>query len=208
MKTIESGILTHSHGDSAEYTIDHGWDLKSSILCDKLWKESSVELLQHILDQGYPDDELLKVIESLSMEDDHWRWADKAMVMNTDEYEWMHLFAEGKPQATCVIFHPKESLLQAGRIFYIEFVAVAPWNRKCHIRDRRFLRVGKTLLKAALNYAVNDLDLSPGFSLHSLPGAIGFYEGLKMENVAQANKGNLLYYELPRSIATELLEAA
>jgi hypothetical protein len=105
-----------------------------------------------------------------------------------------------------VIFHPKQSALASGDIFYVEFVAVAPWNRSCKIRDRDFRRVGKTLLRATLRFAVKTLKLRSGFCLHSLPGANGFYRSLEMVNVPKLNKDPLLYFELPPDLANKLME--
>jgi len=46
-----------------------------------------------------------------------------------------------------------------------------------------------------LRFAVKTLKLRPGFCLHSLPGANGFYRSLKMVNVPEHNKEPLLYFE-------------
>jgi hypothetical protein len=82
----------------------------------------------------HKDQELLDIISSISNEDDHWRWFDKAIHLKGEEYDWFHLYADEKPQAVCIIYHPKESALEPGNIFYIEYLAVAPWNRSCLIR--------------------------------------------------------------------------
>jgi len=208
MTTIETGELTQSNGSKTHYFITHGWDPKASLACDAQWKQASLELLQHIISQDYDDAKLIKVVSSVSMEDDHWQWFEKAMEFHSDEYEWFHLYAEDQPQAACVIYHPKKSVLSPGNIFYVEFVAVAPWNRKCMIRDRKFRGAGTALLRAALRFAVKKLKLRPGFCLHSLPGAQGFYLALKMTNVPGHEKNTMLYFELPESLATIFMEAS
>ena len=166
-----------------------------------------MELLQYVMAQDYDAAELIEVVSSISMEDDHWQWFNKAMAFHSAEYEWFHLYADGQPQAACVIFHPKESALSPGDIFYVEFVAVAPWNRKCRVRDRRFRGTGTALLSAVLRFAVQTLKLRPGFGLHSLPGAEGFYISLNMVTVEGHDKDTLRYFELPEPLATALMRA-
>jgi hypothetical protein len=207
MITIETGEIIDSSGERVSCSMTHGWDPKASLACDTQWKKASLELLQYVMAQDYDDAELIEVVSSISMEDDHWQWFEKAMAFRSDEYEWFHLYAEGQPQAACVIFHPKKSALSPGDIFYVEFVAVAPWNRKCKVRDRRFRGTGTALLRAALRFAVQTLKLRPGFGLHSLPGAQGFYLSLNMVNVAKHDKDTLLYFELPETLATALMGA-
>lgn len=173
-----------------------------------MWKKASLELLEWIMVQGYDEEELFAVVSSISMEDDHWRWYDKAMAFISEQYEWFHLYAENKPQAACVIYHPKHSALGNKDIFYVEFVAVAPWNRSCSVRERKFRPVGKILLGAALRFAVNVLRLNPGFCLHSLPGAAKSYRSLKMVNVPELDKEDLPYFELPQDMAENFMKEA
>lgn len=207
MTTIETGELTKTDGSKVACSVVHGWNPKASLECDATWKRASFELLRYIMAQNYSDEELIEVVSSISMEDDHWRWFDKAMALTSKEYEWFHLYAENKPQAACVIYHPKESALAPGNIFYVEFVAVAPWNRSCKIREREFRPVGKILLRAALRFAVHTLKLRPGFCLHSLPGATKSYRSLNMVNISKLDKNDLPYFELPPEHAVKLMEA-
>ena len=208
IKIIARGELVHRTGKTMSYTVTNGWDVKSSVECDRQWKQSTVELLNFIADQNYDDAKLGEILNSLSMEDDHWDWFKKALALRTEEYEWFHLYAEGKPQGACVIFHPKESALSGLNIFYVEFIAVAPWNRKNLVRDRELKGVGRALLVAAQRFSIDRLKLSPGFCLHSLPGANGFYLGLQMVKVEAKDKGTLAYFELPGNSATKLMEVA
>lgn len=209
LQEIEQGELTHVSKKKVLYRIVHGWDLKSSLECDILWKQGWVSLLQQI-QQAEPDkakqDEMLA---SISTEDSHWNWFDKAVASNTNEYEWFHLHADGKPQAACLIYHPEASALEPGDIFYVKFVSVAPWNRKCDFRPREFGRLGEIILRAAQRFAVNVLNLRPGFCLHSLPKAESFYAKLKMVKVdGKEDAQRLPYYELPQALATLLMEAS
>jgi len=88
----------------------------------------------------------------------------------------------------------------------VEFIAVAPWNRKVpYVRERQFKGVGAILLNKILHFCVNNTGLNPGFCLHSLPKAEPFYTSLKMLNVPSFTKDGLVYFELPRTEAEVFL---
>jgi hypothetical protein len=165
----------------------------------------NIELFEHIENQGFDENRLEEVLASIQTGDHHWNWVAKSVNTARDEYEWFYLYADGEPQAACLIYHPKDSALERSNIFYVEFLAVAPWNRSCLVRERKYLGVGSSLLRAALNFSIDKLGLSPGFSLHSLPQASGYYAKLNMVNIEDRNKGPLLYFELPQVEANKFL---
>lgn len=206
---LYAGELTHASGKKVPFEIVHGWDAKASLQCDTLWKAAWLVLFEQI-EQAEPDPvKQAQILDSISTEDAHWRWFDKALFHNTDEYEWFHLHADGKPQAVCLIYHPNVSALEPGNIFYVKFVAVAPWNRNCSLRPREYKGLGEILLRTAQRFAVKELELRPGFCLHSLPKAEGFYTKLKMVKVAgKEDAQSLAYYELTQALAVKLMEAS
>src|SRR5688572_25595544 len=153
---IEQGELTHVSKKKVTYKIVHGWSLESSLECDTLWKQGWLAFLKQIQQAEPDEDKQNDILGSISTEDIHWNWFEKAIDYSTDEYEWFHLHADGKPQAACMIYHPKPSVLEPGDIFYVEFVAVAPWNRKCDFRPREFKRLGEIILRAAQRFAVKE----------------------------------------------------
>jgi hypothetical protein len=208
LQEIEKGELIHVSEQNMPYRINHGWDLKASLECDTTWKQGWLTLLRQI-EQAEPDTvRQEEILASISIEDIHWSWFDKAVAWSADEYEWFHLYADGKPQAACLIYHPEKSAIEPGDIFYVKFVAVAPWNRKCEFRAREFKGLGEIILRAAQRFAVKELKLRPGFCLHSLPKAESFYTKLKMIKVEGREDGqSLAYYELPQAIAMQLMEA-
>lgn len=207
LKEIEQGVLTHVSKGRVPYKIVHGWNLKSSLECDTLWKQGWLELLKQIQHAEPDEAKQDEILASISTEDTHWDWFGKAVNYSTDEYEWFHLYADGKPQAACVIYHPEASALEPGNIFYVKFVAVAPWNRICDFRPREFNGLGEVILRAAQRFAVKELSLRPGFCLHSLPKAERFYRKLKMVKVdGKEDADSLAYYELPQAVAITLME--
>jgi hypothetical protein len=207
LREIEQGELTHVSNKTVPYKIVHGWDLMASLECDSLWKQGWVALFTRI-QQAEPDEtKQNEILASISTEDIHWDWFGKAVAYTSDEYEWFHLHADGKPQAACLIYHPEASALEPGDIFYVMFVAVAPWNRPCDFRPREFGGLGKIILRAAQRFAVKELKLRPGFCLHSLPKAEVVYKKLKMVKVdGKEDAQSLAYFELPQVLATKLME--
>ncbi|NPE09792.1 MAG: N-acetyltransferase [Asgard group archaeon] len=205
---IESGKLINNVGEAFEYEINHGWDILSANSCDRQWGSFNIRLSEYIKKQNYSDEELNAVLSSIQLEHIHWDWFKKSVCYTADGYEWFYIFADSKPQGACLIYHPKDSIIDSGDIFYIEFLAVAPWNIDNPIAEREFKRIGSLIIKCVLNFAVNTLKLKPGFSLHSLPQSKGFYEKLGMENYPERDKDGLAYFEISRAKSAELLGAA
>lgn len=205
---IEKGYLNKYSGDKVEYLIEHGRNMNYAMECDQSWTHFKSEMLDYIEAQNYSEDRLSEVLDDLQTEDYHWDWFTKSYVYSAVEYEWFFLFADNQPQGACVIYHPKQSSFHSGKIFYIEFVAAAPWNRTNPFKPKMFKGVGTILIKCALNYAVNKLGLNQGFSLHSLPQACEYYEKIGMLNDKNSNKDGLKYFEMPEGIAQKMLEAS
>lgn len=205
---IESGNLINNVGKSVKYEINHGWDILSADSCDRQWKLFNIKLFEYIDKQGYSEKKLGDVLSSIQIHDSHWDWFKKSCIYLSDGYEWFYMFADGKPQGACLIYHPTDSIIDSENIFYIEFVAVAPWNRDNLMIAREFKGIGSTIIKCVLNYAVNTLHLKQGFSLHSVPQAKGYYTKIGMEIYPARDKPNLAYFEMPRAKAAEMLRVA
>jgi hypothetical protein len=205
---IETGKLTRTDATTAEYEISHGWNPQYSLECDQFWGQSNLELLQQVNLMNLDAKALDTMLDELPLEDFNWKWIRKSAAFRGSDYEWFYIHAAGKPQGACVIFHPKPSALSTGNIFYVEYLAAAPWNRSSKVRNREFHAVGSSLLQCALRHSIHVLNLKPGFSLHSLPKAQGFYHKLKMVNVASLDKDSLLYFELPQDEAQKLVAVA
>jgi hypothetical protein len=204
---IKKGIINNQQGESFNYEVTHGWNVIEAMNCDTKWGKFNLELFEFIRDQNYSEEELTEVLSKLSIEDNHWDWFAKSMVHRQDEYEWFFLTANGSPQGACVIYHPKTSVIDEENIFYIEYVAAAPWNRDNPYKEKSFSGIGSILINCALDYSVNTLGLVHGFSLHSLPKAKPYYEKIGMITFSDLDKGTLAYYEMPRKMAKDMVEA-
>jgi hypothetical protein len=205
---VERGQMASPKGGHVEYQLHHGWDPAKAHVCDKTWGVFNVELMRFIKCQAYDDGQLRAVLDQIQIDDSHWNWLTKSLFHKSAEYDWFFLMAEGYPQGACLIYHPKPSAIASGDIFYIEYVAAAPWNRDNPMSGRTFKGIATILLRYATNYARRELKLRFGFSLHALPKAIAFYRGIGMVEHPPGNKDNLSYFEMPEVSASKFAGAA
>lgn len=200
-----SGILYKADATCSPYNVYVGWDLVKAQQIDDSWGKFNFDLTQFIANQNYPSEKIDKISSYLNFGDDHWNWFNKSCYYKSDEYKWFYLYSENKPQAVCLIYHPKQSLISGGNIFYIEYIAVAPWNRKNPKGTKTFSKLGEILIHCIVNYATKQLGLTLGFSLHSLPGARKFYTDIGMQNIPENVKDGMEFYEMPSETAQKYL---
>jgi len=137
------------------------------------------------------------MVQSLQLEDAHWRWGKKAVSFYSPEYTWFFLDIGDVAQAACLTYHPKPSAIDGEKIYYIEYIAVAPWNRPNPI-GRRYIGLGRVLVAEVNKYMKSGgFGIRPGFGLHSLPGAEGFYRKIGMMAYSTLDKDGLTYFEMP-----------
>ena len=202
---IAEGSLDKSDGSKSEYKILYGWNLELSQKCDIEWNACLLKLFNHI-NENIKEEDLDEVLQSLQIEDKHWNWFNKTIQLRGENYKWFYLIADEKIQASCVIYQPRKSFIDQENIFYIEFIASAPWNRNNKIWNREYKGTGTTLINTVLKYSNKELNLRLGFSLHSLPKAREYYEKLGMINYPENDKDTLTYYEISEEKANYLLE--
>jgi hypothetical protein len=194
---VAEGVLSSSGGQATHFRLLMGWNIALANRCDETWGAFTLRLLRFIRGQQYEPEQLSAVLGEVQVDDSHWRWLDKALLKHGDQYKWFFLIADGEPQAACLIFHPKPSAIDGAGIFYIEYIAAAPWNRRNPMSAQAFVGVGKLVVRAVSAYAIKHLGLRPGFSLHALPRAAGFYESLGMGRFHALDQGTMPYFEMP-----------
>lgn len=195
--TLYAGQIEKSDGMLVDYTIHGGWNIQVANACDAQWGAFNSELINFITSQNLDEAALVAVLENVQLDDSHWEWLKKSLAYRSDEYVWFFLMAEEQPQCACLIYHPKDSVIDGTNIFYIEYIAAAPWNRSNPMVDRRFRGIGRLMIDFVRDYAVQVLGLRPGYSLHALPKAVPFYLSLGMVAYPVRDKGDLPYFELP-----------
>lgn len=201
------GTLQNSKSEAQRYYVYNGLDPIRANLCDTLWGSFNLKLIEFIKSQEYSAEELEKVASSIQLDDSRWDWLSKAYFHKGDEYEWFFLDIDNRPQAACLIYHPKKSAIDSGEIFYIEYVAVAPWNRNNPMEVKQFTGAGSEIIKCAIQYVTKSLGLRYGFSLHALPKAEGFYEKIGMTSFEALTKDTMKYYEMSDENSQKYLRA-
>ena len=205
MNIIDEGLLSKIDGSSEKYEILHGWDISLSQKCDIQWGSYKLSLYEYI-HKNISDDKIDEMLNSIVMEDNHWNWFSKSVHYKQENYKWFHLIADNEIQGACIVYQPKKSFIDQENIFYIEYIAAAPWNRRNLINDKRFNGVGTILLSSISKFISNNYNFRLGFSLHSLPQATSYYEKIGMINYSQNDKSPLKYYEMPETDARKIFE--
>lgn len=208
VQRVISEVSVQNLESSEEETLEihHGLSSKDNFKADQAWTQCNADLLGELakrVDAGEDPDKLLAEVD---IEDKHWEWVRKGLVLNTEEYEWFYAKSESCIEGICVIYHPHPSRIDSEEIFYVDFVAVAPWNRKNPVFPQKFKGIGSLLIRESLRYSVEELKYRPGFSLHSLPQAVTYYEKIGMQNFGEdSSKQGLIYFEMSESQSKSFL---
>jgi hypothetical protein len=113
-------------------------------------------------------------------------------LLNLNDVEAAMLLLSGKTSRD-----PSASL----PILYVDYVAVAPWNRKAFQNPQRFHHLGTVMLGAAVAFS-RTLGLDGRCGLHSLPQSEGFYARIGMRDFGlDAGYDSLRYFEFDAASA-------
>ena len=146
-------------------------------------------------------------LQASNEQDRHWEWKKKASVLRAPNYELYALECDSITQGLMILeIDCHRSRLKEGKsLVYLDFLAVAPWNRPLLQQPPMYKAVGSALLTFAIGRSI-DLEYKGRLGLHSLPKATGFYEKLKMINFGpDASKQDLNYLELSEQEALKIV---
>lgn len=205
----QSKILDNEESVEKEFTIHKGLNPNFNIEMSNSWRKKNVELLQLITNESGEDEGKLHILlNKCMMEDSHWNWIGKTYHCFGRDYEWFYLVIDGTIQACCVIYHPKESRIDMSQIFYVKYLAVAPWNRNTPFFLRKYGALGSILLGRCAEYSKCAYQYRYGFSLHSLPQALNYYvDKLKMNDYGiDITEDNLHYLEINEVNSEQLVK--
>lgn len=195
--------------EDKKFQVHVGADPLITISMQQAWERVHTEVLNKILIASNGDKSVLqKLLDENKVQDSHWNWAKKYMgLSSSSDYVWFYLTVDCIVQACCIIYHPEVSRFDSKNIFYVDYLAIAPWNRNSILGARKFSSFGTFLLAFATDYSVSKLSYRHGFSLHSLPQAEKFYkEKLGMTSFGNdITKENLLFLEIEEQKAKEMV---
>jgi len=138
-----------------------------------------------------------------------WNWEDKTKNKFTgSSYRALGIVDETSVEALMVLNLSWESRLDVANPVtsaYVEYVAVAPWNRRMIVPTPRFNGLGKVLLNIAVTVSLDE-GMEGRCGLHSLPQAEGFYKRIGMHDLGLDADENLKYFEFSPEGAKKFLE--
>jgi hypothetical protein len=144
-----------------------------------------------------------EILGKLAVQDHHWVWRTKCSIAPGTKRRVFSLLNAGEVEAAMVLLFDKNSRDPAAPlpIVYVDFVAVAPWNRKAIQHPQRFRHLGTLMLGAAVELG-RTLGLDGRIGLHSLPQSEGFYRHIGMRDFGlDAAYSSLRYFEFDASAA-------
>lgn len=206
-------LIDNTSKSAIAHTIEHGLRVDLILELMNQWGTYRASLISEMLEThpnflNFDIEQQRQILQTNNIEDIGWNWGEKALHCNSSEYEWFFLKAAQKIQAVLVLFHPKDSRLDGSKISYVDYLASADWNRARPGHMPLYKNSAKILLRAAAKHSTIMLSYRPGFSLHSLPAAEGFYKKLGMLELGpDTEKQNLLYFEANEIIANNIMAA-
>jgi hypothetical protein len=132
-----------------------------------------------------------------AVQDQHWIWSTKCSIAPGTNRRVFSLLNAADVEAAMVLLFGKNSRdgTAALPIVYVDFVAVAPWNRKPFQNPQRFRSLGTVMLGTAVELS-RSLGLDGRCGLHSLPQSEGFYRRIGMRDFGlDAAYSSLRYFE-------------
>lgn len=149
----------------------------------------------------------------LNIQDAGWKWRDKIIAYPQPSiyYNFYTLECNGHAQGLMAIDlakkrgHIKSQLNQ--HLVYVEYLAVAPWNRPQLFNPPAYKLIGRVMIATAISISINE-GFKGRIGLHSLPQADSFYND-KCGMVAlgpDPSKDDLIYFEMTPEKANDYLK--
>lgn len=198
MSYIYVGTIKDLHQNiEKEFRVYKGINPTLALKIQTEWGQANIDLITALQMQATSQEEFLQNVSKCMLQDAHWNWMSKCFACNDNRYEWFYLIIDNQVQAASIIYHPHESKIDKENIFYVDYLAVAPWNRNTPIATRQFESLGTILLSICAKHSNSLYLYRIGFSLHSLPQALGYYIRIGMTDFGiDHSKQSLNYLEM------------
>lgn len=197
-------IDSPQHGKTFKIDLADGLDTSHLDFMEAQWtpamqRQYSLALLQffQLSAADQTSERLDETLGRFDVQDHHWKWRTKCAIapgtnrrvfslLNAGEVESAMLLLLGKTSRDPGISFP---------IVYVDFLAIAPWNRKAFQNPQRFRHLGTVMLGAAVEFS-RTLGLDGRCGLHSLPQSEGFYRHIGMRDFGlDSAYSSLRYFE-------------
>ncbi len=148
-----------------------------------------------------------EILGRLGIPDKHWDWRQKCSFAPGTNRRVYGLLNAAHVEAAMVLLFGEQSR-EAGSsapIVYVDYLAVAPWNRASIQNPERFRKLGTVMLGAAVETS-RALGMDGRCGLHALPSSEGFYRRIGMNDMdIDPNYHNLRYFEFDAGSAMKFL---
>ncbi len=190
--------LTQIHID----TIARSWD-------PLLNRQASVALAKRKLSGSSDRDSWNSILQSLECPDATWDWGSIADPSKMGAaYTSFCVYADGEVQAAMVLnltMRCRYSSQVNEHMVYIDYLAIAPWNRRAIKSPIEFQGLGTVMLGIAVQLSKQE-GWKGRIGLHSLPQSEGFYAKHRMELIGiDTKKEDLMYCEFTENGADRFL---
>ncbi len=150
----------------------------------------------------------LETLGQFSVQDHHWNWRNKSAIAPSSGRRILSLLNAAEVEAAMMLLFGKKSRDPTTPlpIVYVDYVAVAPWNRKVVQHPQRFKNLGTVMLGVAVAMSIaTGLDGRCG--LHSLPQSEGFYRRIGMADFGiDVAYASLRYFEFSAQAAINFVK--
>lgn len=142
------------------------------------------------------------VLKRHAEEDASWDWAQilrehgSLRRARLNVYDYAILRCQRRTQALMIMEIANHRNRADKPIVYVEYLAIAPWNRPGIQHPREFVGCGSALIEHSVERSVS-LGYGGLVGLHTLPGARSFYIGIGFKDLgADSQEGGLHYLQL------------
>ena len=192
------------HGKSFKIDLVEGLDEDHIKYIEDQWgplirRQYKTALLRYFMQPSalQTDATFKEILGTLAIPDQHWDWRTKRTVAAGTNRKVYGLLNAGHVEAAMMLLFAPHSrdAAQGLPLVYVDYVAVAPWNRTAIQSPERFRKLGTVMLGAAVEVS-RTLGMDGRCGLHSLPSSEGFYRRIGMKDLAiDPNYHHLRYFE-------------
>jgi hypothetical protein len=202
-------------GKTCKLDLAEGLDTTHVDFIEEMWaprlkRQYNLALLHFfgLREADWTDDNWRETLGAFGIQDRHWDWRQKNAVAAGSNGSIFSLLNGTEVEAAMVLQFGKTSR-EPGTllpIVYVDFLAVAPWNRKQIQDPQRFKHLGTVMLGHAVAISIS-AGLDGRCGLHSLPQSEGFYRQFGMTDYgADGEYDSLTYFEFSAANAQSFVE--
>jgi len=149
----------------------------------------------------------VETLGSFGVQDYRWNWRSKSAIALGAKRRILALLNVDEVEAAMMVLFGKTSREPTTPlpIVYVDFLAVAPWNRKVVQFPQRFKNLGTVMLGEAVATSIS-MGLDGRCGLHSLPQSEGFYRRIGMSDFGLDHAySSLRYFEFNAQVARQFV---